>query len=62
MSFRVKRALETVDLADEWDQGQWKRADILELTHWMGDKPEHFPKTQVKVLYDDDYLFVFFTV
>ena len=62
MSFRVKRALETVDRADEWNQGQWKRADVLELTNWMGDKPEHFPKTQVKVLYDDDNLYVFFTV
>jgi len=62
MSYLVKRALGTVELADEWDQGQWKHAEILELTHWMGDKPEHFPKTQAKVLYDDNNLYVFFRV
>jgi len=62
MSYKVNRALGTVDLADEWDQGHWKRADILELTHWMGDKPDHFPKTQAKVLYDDNNLYVFFRV
>jgi cellulose/xylan binding protein with CBM9 domain len=62
MSYRIKRALETVELADGWDLGQWKLAGILEITNWMGDKPEHTPKTQVKVLYDNNNLYVFFRV
>ncbi len=62
MYYKVKKALEAVDLTDEWEKGQWNRADILELIHWMGERPDHFPKTQVKVLYDNDNLYVFFRV
>ncbi|MCD4831352.1 MAG: carbohydrate-binding family 9-like protein [Anaerohalosphaeraceae bacterium] len=62
MSYNVKRVLETIDVNNQWNQGQWKQAGVLELTNYMGDKPEHFPKTQAKLLYDDDNLYVFFRV
>ncbi len=41
---------------------QWQQADTLELKNYMGDKPEHFPKVQAKLLYDDKNIYVFFTV
>ena len=62
MSYTVKRASQTVNLNNEWNGGQWKQANILELKNYMGDKPEHFPKTQAKLLYDDENLYVFFRV
>ena len=62
MSYKVKRATGAVKLDDNWDDGQWKEADVIEIAKHMGQKPEHFPKSQAKVLYDDDNLYVFFRV
>jgi hypothetical protein len=62
MSYTVRRANQAVKLGSEWDVGQWKRANVLEIAKHMGDKPEHFPRTQAKVLYDDENLYVFFRV
>jgi cellulose/xylan binding protein with CBM9 domain len=62
MQYTVKRAFEAINLANEWNTGQWKQANVLEIANYMGDKPEHFPKTQVKLLYDADNLYVSFRV
>lgn len=62
MNYTVKRAFQAVNLSSKWETGQWKQANILELKNYMGDKPEHFPKTQAKLLYDDENLYVFFRV
>lgn len=62
MSYMVKKASGMVDLSNDWNAGQWKHANILELQNYMGNKPEHFPKTQAKLLYDDENLYVFFRV
>ncbi|MBN2210471.1 MAG: carbohydrate-binding family 9-like protein [Sedimentisphaerales bacterium] len=47
---------------DDWDRGRWSRTPALKLTHYMGDRPEHFPVTQAKLLYDDEHIHVFFRV
>jgi len=62
MSYKVKPVLGTIELNGQWNEGQWKDVDVLELTNYMGDKPEHFPKTQARLLYDKDNLYVFFRV
>lgn len=62
MRYTVKRASEAVKPGNEWDAGRWKQANVLETANYMGDKPEHFPKTQAKLLYDADNLYVFFRV
>ena len=62
MRYTIKEVSRAVELSNEWDAGQWKQANVLELTYYMGEKPEHFPKTQAKLLYDEDNLYIFFRV
>jgi hypothetical protein len=62
MCYIVKRAAQAVDVSHDWNSGPWKEANILELSYSMGDKPAHFPRTQAKLLYDDENLYVFFRV
>lgn len=40
----------------------WADADVLELKNYMGQKPQHFPKTYAKLLYDSNNIYVFFKV
>lgn len=62
MHYTVKRASNTVELGGGWNAGEWENANVLELKHHMGDKPEHFPRTRAKLLYDAENLYVFFKV
>jgi hypothetical protein len=62
MEYKVQRAETSFNLKDNWDQGQWAKTNALQLTHFMGTKPEHFPDTQAKLLYDDETIYVFFRV
>lgn len=62
MTYRVQRLVGPMTIDADWDKPAWKNAPVAELTHHMGDRPAHFPKTQAKVLYDDQALYVIFRV
>lgn len=62
MTYQVKRAPQPMVIDGNWDKPAWKNAPIAELTCYMGDKPAHFPKTQARVMYDDEALYVIFRV
>ena len=62
MEYTVKKITNTVSLKSKWDDEQWAQANVLELKNYMGQKPEHFPKTQAKLLYDSNNIYVFFRV
>lgn len=62
MRYTVQRAETAFKLEDDWNQGQWRDTESLGLAHHMGAKPKHFPDTQVKLLYDDENIYVFFKV
>lgn len=62
MTYKVEKTNAKFDYSDNWEQGQWSQTEALELTNHMGDKPEHFPETQAKVLYDDKNIYIFFKV
>jgi len=62
LHYKIKKADSVVSLDGRWEEGQWAKADVLELKNYMGQKPEHFPKTQAKLLYDNDNIYVFFRV
>ena len=50
------------DVTADWTHSAWHDLEALELTHHMGDRPRHFPRTQVKLRYDDQALYVIFRV
>ena len=62
VTYKVKKSIPPIALNGDWNSSQWEHADILELKNYMGDKPEHFPKTQAMLLYDDKNIYVFFRV
>lgn len=62
MQYIVKRAKRAFEAACKWDSKFWQNAKAIELKNYMGQKPEHFPKVQAKVLYDDEFVYVIFNV
>lgn len=62
MRYQVNRLREPMVVDGNWDREVWQKVEPLELTHFMGDRPEHFPRTQAKLLYDDQSIYVIFRV
>ena len=63
MTYKVYRAADTISLKTSgWDSGCWKDIVPLELAYYMGEKPAHIPKTQAKLMYDSDAMYVNFRV
>jgi len=46
----------------DWDKPPWKGIPSKLLRNYMGRKPDHFPRTEVKIAYDDRALYVLFRV
>lgn len=62
MTYHVKKTPGPMTVDADWDKPEWQNAPIAELTHYMGDRPDHSPRTQVRVMYDDQALYVIFRV
>ena len=62
MSYTVKRAGEPVTIDANWNKPVWAKAPALEVARYMGEKPDHIPKVQAKVLYDDQAIYAIFKV
>lgn len=62
MIYVVKRTPKAPAATDPWAQGVWSGADELELTEHIRDRPEHFPPTRARLLYDEAGLYVYFQV
>jgi len=45
-----------------WDKAPWTSIRSIELTHHMGERPEHFPLTEAKIAYDNLAIYVIFRV
>ena len=62
MTYEVNRLEGAMTIDGNWDSPAWRDVKPIELEQFMGDRPEHFPKTQAKVLYDDTAIHVIFRV
>ena len=62
MQYTVKRATQPVTIDAKWDKAPWTQTEALELQNHIKDRPEHFPQTQAKLLYDDENIYVIFRV
>lgn len=57
------RKTEHAPILDEgWDGASWETANTLTIDHWYPSRVKHRPKTQAKVLYSDQGLYVMFRV
>ena len=62
MQYKLTQLQNEPPVTKDWDATVWNNIDPLVLTNYMGDKPEHFPDTQVKLAYDDNAIYVNFRV
>ncbi|MEN8203101.1 MAG: carbohydrate-binding family 9-like protein [Bacteroidota bacterium] len=60
--YKVARVEESPEINAIWDKSPWKSIKTLQLTHYMGDEPEHFPLVQAKIAYDNLAVYVIFRV
>lgn len=60
--YQIARAEQTVALDGEWDGQAWRDVEIIDVKHFMGDEPEYTPRTQAKLLYDEEFVYVIFRV
>lgn len=61
-TYKVQKASVKPELKGLWDGSAWKDVAALKIDNYMGDKPEHYPDTQAKLVYDDNSLYVIFRV
>lgn len=61
-TYQISRIKGSPAFDANWRSSFWKSVSKLELRHFMGDLPEHFPKVQAKLAYSDDALYVIFQV
>jgi len=60
--YEISKATQPITIDANWDKEDWKNIPALDIKLYMGDKPEHQPKTQAKLLYDDQAIYVIFRV
>ena len=60
--YEVARAGKGLALESGWDGPGWNAIRPLSLELFMGEKPEHRPRTEAKVAYDDRKIYVAFRV
>jgi len=62
MMYRVNPADGPITINADWDKPAYHAVEPLRLSHFMGERPEHVPVVQAKLLYDRDALYVMFQV
>jgi len=61
-TYDVKVSTQSTDINSNWEKEFWNNVKAVNLKNHMGDKPSHFPGTQMKLKYDKDYIYVIFRV
>ncbi|MBN1846927.1 MAG: carbohydrate-binding family 9-like protein [Sedimentisphaerales bacterium] len=61
-TYRVARAARPVPIDGHWDKSAWRSVPALTLDHYMGDRPDFLPPTEVKLQYDEQNIYVIFRV
>ncbi|WP_236975854.1 carbohydrate-binding family 9-like protein [Membranihabitans maritimus] len=61
-SYKVKERGGPIVIDADWDKPVWKRIPIIKLKNYMGKVPSFRPKTEAKVMYDKENIYVIFRV
>lgn len=62
MKYTVKKTEKPIELTTDWNDSQWENANVLTIENYIRERPEHFPKAQAKLMYDDNYVYAIFRV
>ena len=62
VKYKVQKISKRPEINAVWDKMPWNQIEPLQLDHYMGDKPGHFPFTQAKVAYDNTAIYVIFRI
>jgi hypothetical protein len=60
--YTVRRAMVSPTLDADWNAPEWKVAETLEVAHFHPESSDHHPRTQARMLYDDEALHGIFRV
>ena len=60
--YKVSRLSQAPEINAVWDKEPWTGIKSLQLSHYMGEEPEHFPFTEAKIAYDNLAIYVIFRV
>jgi len=61
-SYVVKYSSKSPEINSVWEKETWKNTNTIQLENFMGEKPVHFPKSKVKLRYDENNIYVIFKV
>lgn len=62
LTYKVPKLTQPLKIDGVWDKAPWSGVEPLNITKHMGEKPEHRPKVQAKLAYDDAAVYVIFHV
>lgn len=60
--YQVKRAQSPVHVNDNWNKSGWRGVQSVKIRNYMGKIPEFKPSAEVKMTYDDNFIYVIFRV
>lgn len=61
-TLRVPRMRDNPAVDADWNKAAWKDIAPITLDYYMGAEPEHQPRVQAKIAYDDQYLHLIWKV
>ena len=60
--YQVNRLKGEIMIDGVWEKPAWENVEALKITHYMGNKPQFFPSTFAKLLYDEENIYGIFLV
>jgi hypothetical protein len=60
--YNIERLNQTMVIDGNWDKTQWQSIAAIEIMHYMGTIPKFQPRVKVKMMYDEENIFVIFQV
>ncbi len=60
--YHVTKTVKPVEINGDWLDSVWADVEAIDIDIHLADEPDHKPKTQAKLLYDEEFIYVFFRV
>lgn len=60
--YHIVETAEPVPIDGNWEKSSWEGVQAIELTHFLWEDPKFRPHTEVKMCYDQEFIYVIFQV